>query len=263
MTIFERITDYIIKSNYYSKPSYEQLKNCRLVAHRGGDFNNKPGHYENTLAVMERSYDAGVWGIEFDVRWTKDLVPVIAHDTNLKRVYGLPHKISKCSFKELRSVCPLIPTLEEVVFFYGKRMHFMIEIKSETYPWLFRQNSILSDILSDLEPYKDYHMLSTEPEFLKYIMFPPQDSFIAVGDVNTICMSNYAYKNNFAGFAGWYALISNERIIKHSQANQKVGTGWITSKQSLYREINRGAYWLFSNDAIKLQRLINEELKWR
>ena len=35
------------------------------------------------LAVKHGSY-----GIEFDVRWTKDLVPVIHHDCDCSRVWG-------------------------------------------------------------------------------------------------------------------------------------------------------------------------------
>jgi hypothetical protein len=35
--------------------------------------------------------------------------------------------------------------------------------------------------------------------------------------------------------------------------------GFIASKNSLYRELNRGVEWVFTNDALKLQAMLSDK----
>ena len=50
-------------------------------------------------------------------------------------------------------------------------------------------------------------------------------------------------------------------LIKHKMENQKVGTAYIKSKNSLFRELNRGVEWVFSNNAIEIQSIRNACLR--
>ena len=68
-----------------SFPDTEKLKQCKIISHRG-EHDNKMV-YENTIPAFDRVNEAGVWGIEFDIRWTKDLKPVVFHDRDLPRVF--------------------------------------------------------------------------------------------------------------------------------------------------------------------------------
>ena len=54
----------------------------RICAHRG--FNTVAP--ENSLAAFGSAIGMGAVEIEFDVRFTRDGVPVVAHDSNLERV---------------------------------------------------------------------------------------------------------------------------------------------------------------------------------
>jgi glycerophosphoryl diester phosphodiesterase len=47
---------------------------------------------ENTLAAFSRAIDDGADGIEFDVRLSRDRIPVVIHDANLKRT-GMVDKV--------------------------------------------------------------------------------------------------------------------------------------------------------------------------
>ena len=67
-------------------PHKDRLKHCKIISHRG-EHDNKD-IFENTLSAFDQARDAGVGGIEFDLRWTKDLHPVVFHDTHLQRVFG-------------------------------------------------------------------------------------------------------------------------------------------------------------------------------
>ena len=124
-------------------PSDGRLKRCKIISHRG-DYDNQ-SIFENTLAAFDRAAAGGVWGIELDLRWTQDLHPVVLHDTNLRRVFGSDCAIQQATLVELKSECPPVPTLAEIIPRYGKKIHLMIEIKSEVYPDPANQNRILKE----------------------------------------------------------------------------------------------------------------------
>lgn len=69
-----------------------------LVGHRG-----YPRRFpENTLVSIEAAIAAGARYVEVDVQLTRDLVPVLFHDENLRRVCGMEGTISHYTFEELR-----------------------------------------------------------------------------------------------------------------------------------------------------------------
>jgi len=62
-----------------------------IIAHRGAS-SLAP---ENTFAAFRKAIDDGAEGIEFDVRLTKDKIPVVFHDSKLTRICGVNEKISR------------------------------------------------------------------------------------------------------------------------------------------------------------------------
>lgn len=76
--------------------NYEPL----IIAHRGASFNAP----ENTLAAFQMAVDAGADGIEFDVRISKDRVPVVIHDETLSRTALRPEKVSDLTHEELSRI---------------------------------------------------------------------------------------------------------------------------------------------------------------
>jgi glycerophosphoryl diester phosphodiesterase len=69
----------------------------QLVAHRG-----YPRHYpENTLIGLEAAIAAGARFVEVDVQVSRDRVPVLFHDRDLKRLCGVPGKIHDLHYEEL------------------------------------------------------------------------------------------------------------------------------------------------------------------
>ena len=208
---------------------------------------------ENTLAAFDRVLEAGVWGMELDVRWTGDLQPVVFHDATLLRLYGDPSRVGDLALSELRHRYPLIPTLEEMLSRYGRKVHLMVEIKREHYPRPEHQRDLLRQLFSDFVPVDDYHFLSLSPEMLAHVDFAPRRAWVLVGERNLRQVSGQALKENVGGVAGHYLLFSRSLLKKHRAAGQKVGTGYVASRNCLYREINRGVDWIFSNEAVCLQ----------
>jgi glycerophosphoryl diester phosphodiesterase len=75
--------------------------------------------------------------------------------------------------------------------------------------------------------------------------------------LNMSSFSNLALKKNYRGVAGHYLLLSNAILKKHRQKGQQVGTGYPASKYCLFREVNRGVEWIFSNNAGELMTIIS------
>jgi glycerophosphoryl diester phosphodiesterase len=71
-----------------------------IIAHRGAS-SHAP---ENTFAAFGKAIEVGADGIEFDVRLSKDGVPVVFHDEDLKRTAGRNEKISDLSAGELADI---------------------------------------------------------------------------------------------------------------------------------------------------------------
>ena len=240
-------------------PDKDRLQHCKIISHRG-EYDNR-NIFENTMNAFDRAKEQGVWGIEFDLRWTKDLNPVAIHDADLRRVFGLDFSIRQLTLAELKSRCPLVPSLAEMIQRYGKEIHLMIEIKAEHYPDPVGQNRILSEHLFSLEPEKDYHLLTMRPEMFSKIECVPRSALLPVARFNFSRLSKMAIAQNYSGLAGHYVLLTRSRLKKHKELKQKLATGYVNSKNCLFRELNRNVEWMFSDNAVELQKIVNQLLQ--
>ncbi|MFZ1360979.1 MAG: glycerophosphodiester phosphodiesterase [Candidatus Saccharimonadales bacterium] len=99
-----------------------------IIGHRGIS-DEAP---ENTIDSLIAAYEAGVDMLEFDVRLTKDNIPVVIHDTTTARTHGTRIVIARVTLAELRAakLSPAIPTLEEVLDTFFGNILLNIELKS-------------------------------------------------------------------------------------------------------------------------------------
>ncbi len=82
-------------------PAFNNLfKACQIVAHRG--FSSQAP--ENTLSACRAAVDAGIDGVEFDVRRSKDMVPVLLHDSTLDRTTDGKGKVVDTPLSELKQL---------------------------------------------------------------------------------------------------------------------------------------------------------------
>lgn len=101
-------------------------------AHRGL-FDNKKGIPENSMAAFEQAISYG-YGIELDVLVTKDDVPVVIHDNNLKRLCGVNKNVFNCTYEEISSLKLLntnqnIPKLIDVLNLVDGKVILLVELK--------------------------------------------------------------------------------------------------------------------------------------
>lgn len=101
-------------------------------AHRGL-HNIAEGVPENTLLAFSKAADAG-YGMEFDVRFTKDRRLVIMHDNNLERMTGEKALVSDLTLEQLEKLRvggtdQRIPRFEQVLELIDGRVPLIIELK--------------------------------------------------------------------------------------------------------------------------------------
>jgi glycerophosphoryl diester phosphodiesterase len=107
-----------------------------VIAHRG----NSVRIAENTLASLVAAMELGADALEFDVRMTRDHVPVLMHDPVLDRTTDGHGPLADYTFAEVRSLDAAargpvanvarepIPTLEEVLDRF-RELPLVIEVK--------------------------------------------------------------------------------------------------------------------------------------
>ena len=71
-----------------------------IIGHRGASAVAP----ENTMAAFREAIAVGADGIEFDVRLTRDSVPVVIHDRDLHRTGGLSERIAELTSAEVAKV---------------------------------------------------------------------------------------------------------------------------------------------------------------
>lgn len=107
----------------------------RYYAHRGL-HDNQTEAPENSLAAFRKAVEAG-YGIELDIQLTKDRVPVVVHDYNLKRVCGADVRVDSLTLEELQQDYTLynsqeyVPTLAEVLELVAGKVPLIVEFKVE------------------------------------------------------------------------------------------------------------------------------------
>lgn len=99
----------------------------RWQAHRGYHLDGIP---ENGIESLIEAAKRGARMCEFDVRLTKDQIPILFHDPDLSRMTGKEGFVHEIALKELRGFAK-VTTLEEVLLDPRVPEFFNIEIKSE------------------------------------------------------------------------------------------------------------------------------------
>ncbi len=100
-----------------------------IIGHRGA-AGTKP---ENTIEGLRAGREADVDMLEFDVRLTKDGVPILIHDMHLWRSHNIPSLVKHATYDDLQkrtanSINP-IATLDAVLSEFGGKVSLNLELK--------------------------------------------------------------------------------------------------------------------------------------
>lgn len=100
-----------------------------IIGHRGASA----AAPENTMAAFNQAIAAGADGIEFDVRLTRDGIPVVIHDSTLRRTTGLSHRIADLTLLELETLNVGVPSLKQLLtLFESNDLILNLEMKCDS-----------------------------------------------------------------------------------------------------------------------------------
>lgn len=110
----------------------KQFTGCRF-AHRGLHSKDKSVP-ENSLAAFRLAVENG-YGIELDIRLTKDKQLVVFHDDTLLRMCGLDRRVDEFTYEELQAFRLLdseeqIPLFSEVLSLVNGQIPLLVELKA-------------------------------------------------------------------------------------------------------------------------------------
>jgi glycerophosphoryl diester phosphodiesterase len=101
----------------------------KFQTHRGFWGN---GITENTLESLMAAKKRGSEMVEFDVRLTRDYVPVLYHDANLKRLHKAPVDMKALTLEQAQVFARDLTTLEEVLASKEVPEFLNIELKTDS-----------------------------------------------------------------------------------------------------------------------------------
>ncbi len=130
------------------------LQDVRIISHRGE--RNAPEVIENSFAAFD-PLPGRVYGLECDVRFSRDGIPLVFHDADLARIFACADRLRDLDFQTIRRRFPLIPSLQELVARYGERIHLLIEFKAEDRPQADLRLQRVIDALAPLRAARDFH----------------------------------------------------------------------------------------------------------
>ena len=136
------------------------------IAHRGMFDNIKIP--ENSIASFKKALKYK-YSIELDIQLTKDNIPIVFHDNNLKRMTGIDKLIKDTNYNELKDLKLLntnehIPTLDEVLNLVNNKVLLVIEIKA------IKNIKTITNILKNkLSNYNNYVLKSFNPIIVRYL----------------------------------------------------------------------------------------------
>jgi len=144
------------------KLSHRQLTGWDY-AHRGLHDKSKRVP-ENSMQAFEKAVQFG-YGIELDVRVTRDNVLVVHHDETLERSCNDKRRVQDVPLEELQQL-PLfgtdahIPTFDEVLAFVNGRVPLIIELKTD-----FRNKALAEQVYERLCSYKGVYCVESFDPF--------------------------------------------------------------------------------------------------
>ena len=156
---------YLIMPAFKRKAQIKKFARNKY-AHRGlhGD-----GAAENSLTAFSRAVDAG-YGIELDVRLSRDGELVVFHDDTLDRVVGTSGRVDSYDYSELKDMHlseteDTVPLFSDVLSLVDGKVPLLIELKESAGKY-----AVTKKTLEILEGYKgEYVIESFNPLALKLV----------------------------------------------------------------------------------------------
>ncbi|PHS57487.1 MAG: hypothetical protein COB17_05755 [Sulfurimonas sp.] len=209
----------------------------KIIAHRGYSAR----YTQNTLIAFEKAIEAGVYGIEIDLRLSSDEELIIFHDDNLKNLSGLdkaPEELSLSQLKELNiGDKQKIASLNELLNLADAKVKLILEIKFniDTYKKLCEKINFnikdkiewvevscfedkVLEYMNNLNPKIKLHKLIDNASILKDKNFKKKYKYISYFDINIKLKNIVSQLSLFEKHKIIFWTVENEDISKEKDA---------------------------------------------
>jgi len=188
--------------------------------HRG--IHNDSNVDENSLLSFKKAIEFG-YAIELDVRYTKDMIPMVIHDNDLTRMTGTKARLSSLTYDQVKRLDFIksnepIPSLKEALELIDGKVPLLVEIKAYHFPGLFEKR-----VVELLASYKGkYAIQSYNPLALNVVrrINPSITLGLLLDDIPSVPMGRHIriLKDNLLGFICRPAFITyNSTLLKERE----------------------------------------------
>lgn len=239
----------------------------RIIAHRGASA----AAPENTLAAFRLAVESGAEGVEFDVRLSKDGVPVVVHDADLIRTAGIDRAVAEITAAELGAIDngswfdaafadEYVPTLAETLDVLSDLDGVVyIELKcgrGEVDPLALSVCNIAAAskvfrnvIIKGFNPAVVPVVKTVAPNMLAYCLF---DKTAADIFRSTAFIPRLAYELGADGISLHKDLVNAEMIAEAERFNLRTAAWTIDDETSFATAANFGIEDIITNDPARL-----------
>ncbi|XP_017771425.1 PREDICTED: glycerophosphodiester phosphodiesterase 1 isoform X2 [Nicrophorus vespilloides] len=189
----------IVGRELYLENGADDRPAMRTVGHRGAGLDAP----ENSLAAFKICEEKNCSYVEFDITLTKDLVPVVFHDTTLERTANVKLKVKDITYAELMEIDiamnhpfkekfrnTKVPTLEEtVVLLLNSKLNMFIDLKYHDY----RIVKVVNDLFVK---YPELHHRAVVSSFYPSLIY-----LIRRNNPKIVC--SIAYRPYFFSYSGY------------------------------------------------------------
>jgi glycerophosphoryl diester phosphodiesterase len=211
-----------------------------IIAHRGASAVAP----ENTTAAFKAAIAAGADGIEFDVRLSRDGVPVVIHDDTLRRTHGMRRRVGDMTLNELNTVD--VPSVEQLFeLFQPNKLILYLEMKdiqielAEACCRLVEEYRLKDRVVFECFEHSALEVVKhIDPKLKTAALFQPPSSFI-LKRAQAIGASELALHHRLA----------NKRLIEKAKlANLKIVTWTVDDPSWVSRAREHGIDALITNN---------------
>ena len=229
-------------------------KNFLLTGHRGAPVFEP----ENTLPSFLKAVECGATGIEFDVRVTRDGIPVISHDDELERTLGTNQKISETTYPELLRLSiqgkAKIPTLREVLALAKGRLSVDIELK------VIGAEREVVDAIRELDMIDDAIVTSFIPEAIRRVKnLEPR---LSIGVLLEEWDDEYleiARNLRAEAILPYYETLDEDLVSKIKSKGYKIITWTVDDPSTAQKLVDMGIEGIITNNPCALRHILHKK----
>lgn len=259
----------IVRPSYYNR----SVEPFSVIAHRGAS-QYAP---ENTMAAFKLAHEMGADMIELDVLLSKEGVPVVIHDMDLKMSTDGRGRVQELTVRELKELDAgswfssqfkgeKIPLLEEVIAWAKNRISLNIEIKPEVAASKFK-GSAVEKVIQLIQKYEidnyvlissfDYqtvhHVKSEAPHISAALLFNHK-----IDSERALVPLLNRYQADGLNVA--YSQLNRQWLNEASNLDIPIWVYTVNSKYRMRKLIRRGVTGIFSDRPDRLKEIVRKEL---